>query len=87
MPAEVFSTVITVAPGGIMTDEVGVITGDVEIESSLDAAELSPRAVARCRYDQANEWYLVTDAARSLDSAEQLQDFHDELVQKYRSPH
>ena len=85
MPAEVLSTVITVAPGGIMTDEVGVITGDVEIESSLDAAESSPRAIARCRYDQANEWYAVSDAARPLDSGEQLQDFHHALVEKFQA--
>ncbi|AJT40374.1 hypothetical protein [Psychromicrobium lacuslunae] len=85
MPAEVFSTVLKVAPGGIMTDEVGVITGEVEIESSLDDTAPSPRAVARCRYDQANEWYSITDAARSLDSAEQLQDFHQTLVEKFQA--
>lgn len=81
MPAEVFTTVIKVARGGIMTDEVGVITGDVEIESSLSD---SGEAAAHCRYDQANEWYVVTDAARALHSGEELKEFHEELVAKYR---
>lgn len=81
MPAEVFTTVIKVARGGIMTDEVGVITGDVEIESSLSD---SGEAVARCRYDQANEWYVVSDAVRALHSGETLKDFHEALVGEYR---
>lgn len=85
MPAdsEVFSTVITVAPGGIMTDEVGVVTGDIEIESSWEAPG---KAFARCRYDGADEWYTITAAARDVDSAtaEELTRFHETLVQRYQ---
>ncbi|GAA1048812.1 hypothetical protein [Arthrobacter russicus] len=85
MPAEsdVRNTVLTAARGGIMTDEVGVITGDVEIESSW----ASPgHAAARCRYDGADEWYAITDAARELaaGTAEELTRFHEALVQRYR---
>lgn len=82
MPADLFSTVFKVADGGIMTDEVGVITGDVELESSLAGSD---EAVARCRYDGANEWYVVSDASRVLGSGEDLQGFHEALVRKYRT--
>lgn len=81
--AELLKTVFTAARGGIMTDEVGVITGDIEIESSWAAPG---KAVARCRYDGADEWYVITEAARDLDpaTAEELGRFHAELVQRYR---
>lgn len=85
MPAEseTLNTVITAAPGGIMTDEVGVITGDIEIESSWAAPG---QAVARCRYDGAEEWYVITDAARQLESTGPagLAAFHENLVAQYR---
>lgn len=85
MPAEpeVHTTVLKAAPGGIMTDEVGVITGDIEIESSWAGPG---KAVARCRYDGADEWYVITDSARDLGSSapQDLAQFHEALVQRYR---
>ena len=64
-----------------MTDEVGVVTGDVEIASTFDAGE----AVGTCRYKDADEWYTITDAKQAIESADALPGFHEALVAKYRA--
>lgn len=59
-PAET-SRVLTPPPGGIMTKDVGAITGPVEI--ALDGDEV------RVRYEGAAEWYTIVGSAgdRSVD--------------------
>lgn len=44
-------------PGGAMTDEVGVITGDLTIATSLLPVR---RAGIRIQYTDADEWYTLT---------------------------
>ncbi|SDN22256.1 hypothetical protein [Allokutzneria albata] len=48
----------TALPGGVMTDEVGVITGDLELRTRHGDGVLT----AEVRYDGALEWYSVTGA-------------------------
>ena len=50
---------IVAPPGGVMTDEVGVVTGDLTLET-----QLSPDCVVslRVQYKGADEWYTVTGA-------------------------
>ena len=43
--------------GGVMTDEVGAVTGDLEIATHLLGAGLLD---VRVRYAGAEEWYTVT---------------------------
>ncbi len=50
-------------PGGVMTDEVGVVTGDLTLRSELDDAG---SVVLRVQYRQAAEWYIVTGAKAKL---------------------
>ncbi|MBB5806552.1 hypothetical protein F4560_006320 [Saccharothrix ecbatanensis] len=51
-----------------MTDEVGVVTGDLELRTSLVDGELR----ATVRYEGAEEWYAITGASyRLADPAEQ----------------
>lgn len=50
-------------PGGVMTDEVGVVTGDLTLRTELDDAG---SVVLRVQYRQAAEWYAVTGAKARL---------------------
>lgn len=56
--SQVRSTDIVPARGGIMTDEVGVVTGELTLRSSLD--ELTLAVVLSVQYRGADEWYTVT---------------------------
>ncbi|WP_433579945.1 hypothetical protein [Nocardia brasiliensis] len=77
------TTTLTAAPGGIMTDEVGVITGEVEIRSTVTDAG---HASAQTRYAGADEWYTITEAAEHLGSPTELPIYHTKLVAKYLGP-
>lgn len=44
------------APGGVMTDEVGVITGEVTLVTEAAGAEVTMTV----QYKDADEWYHVT---------------------------
>lgn len=47
---------IVAGPGGVMTDEVGVVTGDLTLQSEIaDGAY-----VLKVQYKDAEEWYTVT---------------------------
>lgn len=49
---------IVPGPGGVMTDEVGVVTGDLTLRSEIaDGAY-----VLKVQYKDAGEWYTVTGA-------------------------
>jgi hypothetical protein len=61
--AEQRTTDITAGPGGVMTDEVGVVTGDLTLRTEIDE---SNKAVIRVQYKDADEWYTVTGAKASL---------------------
>jgi hypothetical protein len=46
-----------------MTEEVGVVTGDLELRTTLDKAGV---VTAKVRYAGANEWYRVRGAGCKL---------------------
>ena len=56
------STDIVAGPGGVMTDEVGVITGDVTLRTELSGGQVTVRA----QYKDADEWYVVTGGRAAL---------------------
>jgi len=56
------TTDITAGPGGVMTDEVGVITGDL----TLRAEYADGTVTVRVQYKDADEWYTVTGAKAPL---------------------
>ncbi len=74
------STVTTVTPGAVMTDEVGVITGSVEIVCACDE---SAHATVRVRYQDAGEWYRVSELDRDLPGLDHLESFHREVVERF----
>lgn len=65
---EVRSSDITAGPGGVMTDEVGVITGELTLRTELaDDGQVT----LRVQYREADEWYTVTGGrARLADPAD-----------------
>jgi hypothetical protein len=56
------TTDITPGPGGVMTDEVGVVTGELTLRTELDAGQV----VLRVQYKDADEWYVVTGGRAPL---------------------
>ncbi len=60
-------------PGGVMTDEVGVVTGDLTLRTELDDAGA---VVVRVQYRQAAEWYTVTGAKAKLADPRDLDTVH-----------
>ncbi|MFE9560086.1 hypothetical protein ACFYM0_03140 [Streptomyces sp. NPDC006487] len=63
-------------PGGVMTDEVGVVTGDVTLTT-----EAGPHDTVRVRvqYTGAQEWYTLTGSPASL-PPHGLAAFHERVV-------
>ncbi|MFD1145787.1 hypothetical protein [Saccharothrix hoggarensis] len=63
-------------PGGVMTDEVGVITGPLELRTTLADGELR----ATVRYEGADEWYAITGASCRLADPRDHDAVHDVLL-------
>lgn len=73
-PAE--TTDITAGPGGVMTDEVGVVTGELTLRSELVGDKLT----IRVQYKEADEWYRVTGGQGILNDPDDLATVHKVVV-------
>ena len=63
--------------GGVMTDEVGTVTGDLTLLTELG----DDRALrVLVQYVGAEEWYRVTDSPTSLPEGTTLEALHAELI-------
>ena len=60
-------------PGGVMTDEVGVVTGDLTLRSEVDAGGA---ALVRVQYKDAGEWYVVTGTKTRLNDPADVAAIH-----------
>jgi hypothetical protein len=74
---------IVAKPGGVMTDEVGAVTGDLTLRTELDA---EGRVRVLVQYTGADEWYQVTDAPTVLPPGTTLDDLHASLVRQLGRP-
>jgi hypothetical protein len=63
-------------PGGVMTDEVGVVTGELTLRSELDDGKLT----LRVQYKDADEWYVVTGGKATLKDPADLEAVHQVVV-------
>jgi hypothetical protein len=63
---------IVPGPGGVMTDEVGVVTGDLTLRTELTGREV----VLRVQYKDAEEWYVVTGGRSELADPADLDAVH-----------
>jgi hypothetical protein len=73
---EQLSTDITAGPGGVMTEEVGVVTGALTLRSALDGRKYT----LGVQYKDADEWYVVTGGHAELAAAEDLKPVHNLVV-------
>ncbi|GAA3075122.1 hypothetical protein [Streptosporangium carneum] len=57
--AERYEDQVVAGPGGVMTDEVGVVTGDLTVVTEADDDQAHVARV-RVQYTGAEEWYTLT---------------------------
>jgi hypothetical protein len=69
--------------GGVMTDEVGAVTGDLEVTTRLLGAGLLGVYV---RYAGAEEWYTVAGSPVSVDERSSLDELHKRVVKHLTTP-
>jgi hypothetical protein len=62
VPVAAPTTNITAGPGGVMTDEVGVVTGDLTLRTETSGDDVT----VRVQYQEADEWYTVTGGKAKL---------------------
>ena len=66
------TTDITAGQGGVMTDEVGVVTGDLTLRTELSGDQVK----VSVQYKDAEEWYAVTGAKAQLKDPADLDAVH-----------
>jgi hypothetical protein len=71
-------TDVTAGPGGVMTDEVGVVTGDLTVRTQA-ADDGGVRALVT--YQGALDWYTISGAPTALGD-EELDAVHARLVER-----
>jgi hypothetical protein len=64
---------IVAGPGGVMTDEVGVVSGELTLRTELDGAG---QVTLRVQYREADEWYVVTGGRAKLADPRDLDAVH-----------
>jgi hypothetical protein len=67
---------LVAGPGGVMTEEVGVITGDLTLRSDLDGDKLT----LHVQYKEADEWYVLTGGKATLKDPADLEAVHKIVV-------
>lgn len=67
----------TARVGGVMTDEVGTVTGDLTLCTEL-AEDGTVRVLVQ--YLGADEWYRVTGSPTTVPPGSTLEALHEELV-------
>ncbi|MFI9204125.1 hypothetical protein [Streptomyces sp. NPDC053048] len=72
---------VTAGPGGAMTDEVGVITGDVTVATI--ALPGNSQARIHIQYTGAEEWYTLTGSPTALPPGG-LAALHDDVLGRVR---
>jgi hypothetical protein len=80
--AEQRTTDIVAGPGGVMTDEVGVVTGELTLRSEL----ADGKYVLRVQYTGADEWYTVTGTQVPLPEMRGLNAMHAQAVALLNRP-
>ena len=70
------------APGGVMTDEVGVITGDVTLVTDVAGDEVTMTV----QYKDAAEWYHVTGGKFTLTDPADVGVVHELTVSLLHRP-
>jgi hypothetical protein len=69
-------------PGGVMTDEVGAITGELTLRTEVADGTV----VHHVQYKDADEWYVVTDSRRPFGPDETIDDVHTQALAAMGAP-
>ncbi|MET9078451.1 hypothetical protein ABZX95_41445 [Streptomyces sp. NPDC004232] len=72
---------VTAGPGGVMTDDVGVITGELTVRTDLGADGCTARV--RVQYTGAEEWYTLTGSPAPVPDGD-LAAYHQGLLDRIR---
>ena len=72
------TSTFTAGPGGVMTDEVGVITGEVTLRTVVDGGGTVHQTI---QYTGADEWYGVTGAPTTLAAGASIDNVHSAAVE------
>ncbi|WP_329460981.1 hypothetical protein [Streptomyces sp. NBC_01431] len=67
---------VSAGPGGAMTDDVGVITGDLTVRTTRQADN---RVAIAVQYSGADEWYTLTGSPAVVPDGE-LEEYHHRLL-------
>ncbi|MCF6469201.1 hypothetical protein FAF44_12470 [Nonomuraea sp. MG754425] len=79
MSAETYESSVVAGPGGVMTEEVGVITGEVTVRTVVTGDQIT----VRVQYLDADEWYEIEGSPLG-GSADPGPGLHEEIVQAVR---
>nr|BFD88591.1 hypothetical protein StreXyl84_79920 [Streptomyces sp. Xyl84] len=74
---------VAAGPGGAMTDEVGVITGDLTLATTPQADGQAHIAI---QYAEADEWYTLTGSPTPI-PPDGLQALHQDVLDRIRHGH
>jgi len=72
------TSTFTAGPGGVMTDEVGVITGELTLRTTVDGDGAVHQTI---QYTGADEWYVVTGAPATLTAGANIDSIHSAAVE------
>ncbi|MFC4012477.1 hypothetical protein ACFOY2_34940 [Nonomuraea purpurea] len=79
MTVECYESSVVAGPGGVMTDEVGVITGEVTVRTEIHGAHVT----VSIQYLDADEWYKVEGSPLGPSAGQGL-GLHQVIVQAVR---
>jgi hypothetical protein len=77
MPDNELASPFKAAPCGVMTDEVGVITGDLELRTRCTP---TGEVVVDVRYEGALEWYRISASDTKLQDVQDHSSLHRSLL-------
>ncbi|MET9914909.1 hypothetical protein ABZZ74_51065 [Streptomyces sp. NPDC006476] len=78
---DTYTSTVTAGPGGAMTDEVGVITGDLTVTTTLTDDRHSVHVAVQ--YTGADEWYTLTGSPAPIPQGG-LAAYHRDLLGRIR---
>jgi hypothetical protein len=70
------------APGGVMTDEAGVVTGELTLRTELTGNDVT----LHVQYKDADEWYRVTGGKATLKDPADLEAVHSLAIALLHRP-
>jgi hypothetical protein len=73
---------IVAGPGGVMTDEAGVVTGELTLRTELSGTQVT----LHVQYKDADEWYVVTGGRSTLKDPADLDAVHTVAVALLNRP-